>query len=76
MGMKFSVKDNMLTIQGGSPLHGADVTAVDLRAGVALVLAGMVAEGKTTISDAWQIERGYDSFVEKLRRLGGRVSHV
>jgi len=54
-------------------LTGATVRAVDLRAGAALALCGLVAEGETVIEDAWQIGRGYDDFAGKLKRLGGRV---
>lgn len=73
MGLNYSVHDNLLRISGGKPLAGADVTALDLRAGVALTLAGLVADGETVVHDAWQIERGYDRFVSKLRALGGQI---
>ena len=73
MGLEYQIAGDMLRIAGGRRLHGADVTALDLRAGVALVLAGLVAEGTTRVADAWQIERGYDRFVEKLNALGGHV---
>jgi len=76
MGLQTSVKDNLLAIRGGVPLQGAHVTAVDLRAGAALALAGLVAEGQTTIDQAWQIERGYSEFAAKLKALGGRMSHA
>ena len=46
------------------------------RAAVALALAGLVADGQTIISDAWQIERGYDAFTDKLTRLGGKLCHA
>ncbi|HRT04317.1 MAG TPA: UDP-N-acetylglucosamine 1-carboxyvinyltransferase [Kiritimatiellia bacterium] len=73
MGVEYQIAGDMLRIAGGRRLHGAEVTALDLRAGVALVLAGLVAEGTTRVADAWQIERGYDRFVEKMNALGGRV---
>ena len=73
MGLNFEVQDNLLRIQGnGGSLQGAKVKALDLRAGAALALCGLVAEGETVIEDAWQIDRGYDRFVEKLRDLGAR----
>ncbi|MEJ2503359.1 MAG: UDP-N-acetylglucosamine 1-carboxyvinyltransferase [Gemmatimonadota bacterium] len=53
------------------PLTGATVRALDLRAGIALLLAGMVAEGETRIEDAWQIERGYEFLIQKLDALRG-----
>jgi UDP-N-acetylglucosamine 1-carboxyvinyltransferase len=46
------------------------VIAADLRAGIALALAGLVAEGETVIEDAWQIDRGYDQFMQKMTNLG------
>lgn len=71
MGLDFSVDGDMLRIQGkGGGLHGASVRALDLRAGAALTLCGLAAEGETVIHDAWQITRGYVDFVEKLNSLG------
>ena len=76
MGMRFEREGNILRIDGGNPLHGASVQALDLRAGVALTLAGLIAEGTTNIADAWQVERGYDNFVKKLQSVGGNISYV
>lgn len=74
MGLTFDIRDNLLRIQGnGGKLTGTRVKALDLRAGAALALCGMVAEGETVIGDAWQIGRGYDGFVAKLKRLKGDV---
>ena len=78
MGAQFEVKGDLLVIEGGVALQGAEVKALDLRAGMALLLAGMVAEGETNISSAWQIERGYNRLDEKLDALGatfGRLVH-
>lgn len=74
LGVRHRVDGNILTIDGGATLVGAEVRALDLRAGIALALAGLVAEGQTVITDAWQIARGYDRFVEKLTALGGHVT--
>lgn len=75
MGVAHSVDDNLLKIRGtGKKLVGARVKALDLRAGAALTLCGMVAEGETVIEDAWQIERGYNDFLPKLKELGGKFS--
>lgn len=76
MGAEFSVNENLLRIAGGKRLVGAPVTALDLRAGVALVLAGLIAEGVTEVAEAWQVERGYNDFVAKLEALGGRISYA
>ncbi|HRL75157.1 MAG TPA: UDP-N-acetylglucosamine 1-carboxyvinyltransferase [Candidatus Accumulibacter phosphatis] len=74
MGLRHEVVGDMLKIYGhGGGLHGAEVRALDLRAGAALALCGLAAEGETVITDAWQIARGYENFAEKLRSLGARV---
>ena len=63
-------------IQGPSVLHGTAVHANDVRAGAALVLASLVAEGETEITGLEQIERGYEAFVERLNRLGASIRDV
>lgn len=76
MGVETVIDGSLLRINGNgrSSIKGADVTATDLRAGIALALLGMASkEGETTISDAWQIERGYCNFKEKLLSIGGVV---
>lgn len=73
MGVQSVTDGNLLRIIGGAPLHGADVTALDLRAGIALCLAALIARGATTVRNAWQVERGYSMFAPKLRSLGGRI---
>src|SRR5690606_4057883 len=70
MGMNYRVEGDMLVIEGGTSLTGAKVTALDLRAGIALLLAGLTADGETIIENAWQIERGYEKLEEKLNGLG------
>ena len=71
MGVRHEVRGDMLVINGESgKIHGASVCALDLRAGASLALCGLIAEGETTITDAWQIGRGYVDFVEKLQALG------
>ena len=59
------------TIPGGKQLHGAKVRSTDLRAGAAMVLAGLVASGTTEVSEIYHIERGYEDFVSKFKGLGG-----
>lgn len=75
MGAKHEVSGDMLKLFGsGGDLTGAEVTALDLRAGASLALAGLIASGETTILNAWQISRGYMDFVSKLQSLGGDVN--
>lgn len=69
MGMKYKIEGDLLVIDGGSALRGAAVSALDLRAGIALLLAGLTAEEETIIENAWQIQRGYEYLTEKLRKL-------
>jgi UDP-N-acetylglucosamine 1-carboxyvinyltransferase len=76
MGGKFKVEGDLLYIYGGSPLYGAQVKATDLRAGAALAVAGLAAQGETVIEDAWQIGRGYNRFEEKLLYLGGSLKTI
>ena len=73
LGVQHRTEGNVLRIIGGAPLMGADVRALDLRAGIALCLAGLMADGVTTVRDAWQVERGYSNFAPKLTALGGRI---
>lgn len=70
MGMKYEVKGDMLLIHGGTPLVGNTVNALDLRAGISLLLAGLTAEGETKIENSWQIYRGYENLKGKLNQLG------
>lgn len=74
LGADIRVEDNMLRIHGGRTLVGTDVVALDLRAGIALLLAGLSAQGTTTIHQFWQVQRGYDDIVGKLSRLGARIT--
>lgn len=69
MGADYEIVGDLLVIKGGKPLVGNTVTALDLRAGIALMLAGLTAEGETIIENSWQIERGYENLHEKLKGL-------
>jgi len=73
MGMDYEIEDGLLKIHGGNKLVGAKVKALDLRAGIALLLAGMTADGITEIEDSWQIERGYENLESKLKGLGVEI---
>ncbi|NII28897.1 UDP-N-acetylglucosamine 1-carboxyvinyltransferase [Pseudoflavitalea sp. X16] len=72
MGLNYTVEGDMLVINGGQSFTGATVNALDLRAGIALLLAGLTAEeGETIIENSWQIERGYENLHTKLKGLIG-----
>jgi UDP-N-acetylglucosamine 1-carboxyvinyltransferase len=73
MGAGIRADGRRAFIEGGGSLNGAAVKATDLRAGAALILAGLVAEGETTISEVYHIDRGYDGIIEKIRSLGGDI---
>ncbi len=76
MGADVSVKGRTAFIHGVKELKGADVYAKDLRGGAALVLAGLVASGKTTVHDIHHIERGYLDFDRKLSALGAEIKKL
>lgn len=75
LGADIEAFGNSAVIEGGKPLHGAPVWATDLRGGAASIIAGLVSEGKTTIGNAYQIERGYENLVEKFNLLGASVTY-
>jgi len=74
MGGKFEIKNNMLKIFGKCSLKGDSVKAMDLRAGAALVLSGLVADGTTEIYNFSQVERGYDDIIQKIKSIGGLIN--
>ena len=76
LGADIDVEDRTATIRGVEKLHAAEVKATDLRAGAALVIAALCAEGETTLSDIYHIDRGYEDFEEKFRSLGAKVYRV
>lgn len=76
MGADIQVDGRIAIFEGGAKLTGAPVMACDLRAGAAMVIAGLCASGKTEIEDIHFIERGYENFVGKLRKLGADISIV
>ena len=76
MGAVIATSGNRATIAGVEKLHGADVKATDLRAGAALVMAGLVAKGTTRVFDIFHIDRGYSNLVEKLTKLGADIKRV
>ncbi|MDN5331284.1 MAG: UDP-N-acetylglucosamine 1-carboxyvinyltransferase [Tepidanaerobacteraceae bacterium] len=76
MGAKIKIEGRSAIIEGVENLTGAPVKATDLRAGAALILAGLAAEGKTIVLNAHHVDRGYENIVEKLRNLGGKIERA
>ena len=76
MGASIETAGNRASIKGNARLRGCGVIATDLRAGAAMVLAGLAADGKTEISEIYHIERGYEKFIEKFAGLGATITKV
>lgn len=76
MGADIKLNDNTLVICGKSNLQGKKVVATDLRAGASMVLAGLIANGKTEISEINHILRGYENIIEKLSNVGAKISII
>ena len=76
MGASVKVEGNVAVISGVEKFTGARVNAPDLRAGAALVIAGLAAEGITIVDDIYYIERGYENLDAKLRKLGAQIEKV
>ena len=73
MGADITIKENIAFVNGPTKLKGSKVEATDLRAGACLVLAGLIAEGTTTITNVEHILRGYDQIIQKLTNVGAKI---
>ena len=73
MGAKITQKDKKIYIEGVEKLTGQEVVATDLRAGACMILAGLVAEGETTIKSVEHVLRGYENIIEKLQDVGAKI---
>ena len=76
MGASIRVEGKLAIVEGVSRLMGTSVRATDLRAGAAMIIAGLMADGVTEINDIYHIDRGYENFEEKFIRLGGDIKRV
>ena len=76
MGANIRVEGRMAVIEGRSKLSGAPIKALDLRAGAACVIAALVAEGETELTNVHYLDRGYENFVEKLNKLGADIKRI
>ncbi len=76
MGAKVRINDRLAMVEGVPSLSGCPVSANDLRAGAALVIAGLMADGVTTVDNIHFIDRGYENFEQKLTALGAKIERV
>ena len=76
MGASIRVEGKLAIVEGVSRLMGTSVRATDLRAGAAMIIAGLMADGVPEINDIYLIDRGYENFEEKFIRLGGDIKRV
>lgn len=74
MGANIDLEEAQSIVHGSTPLHGARVEATDLRCGAALVVAGLIAQGRTEITNVYHIDRGYDNIDHKLITLGAHIT--
>lgn len=73
MGADITIDNRKIHVKGKTDLNGSEVKATDLRAGACLVIAGLIAEGKTTIDDIEHVLRGYENIIEKLQNVGAKI---
>ncbi|WP_314011539.1 UDP-N-acetylglucosamine 1-carboxyvinyltransferase [Pseudostreptobacillus hongkongensis] len=76
MGTNISIRHGIANIEGVDKIYGTNVMASDLRAGAALVVAGLIADGETTLSRIYHIDRGYDKLEEKLKKVGASIERI
>ena len=76
LGAKITLDGQVATVEGVDELHGAQVMATDLRASVSLVIAGLAAEGETTVSRVYHLDRGFERLEEKLSRCGAVIERI
>ncbi len=76
LGAKIKTKGNKAFIEGNIKFKGAELMATDLRASVSLILAGLAAQGKTTINRIYHLDRGYEKIEKKLRKVGAKIRRV
>ena len=76
MGANIELDESMCYVNGKTPLKGAKVEATDLRCGAALLIAGLIADGITEISNVYHIDRGYANIDQKLITLGAVIRRI
>jgi UDP-N-acetylglucosamine 1-carboxyvinyltransferase len=76
MGAKLKQKGSKVIINGIEKLNGAEVMATDLRASSSLIIAGLMANGKTTINRVYHLDRGYENIEKKLQQCGANIRRL
>ena len=76
LGANIQTEGRTAFISGVEKLHGASVRATDLRAAAALIIAGLAAEGETTVSDLYHLDRGYEDLIGKFESLGADIRRI
>ena len=76
LGANIRIEGHSAIVRGVSELEGSEVVATDLRAGAALVLAGLVAKGETHVNSIYHIDRGYSNLESNLKKLGADIKRV
>ena len=76
MGAKLKQKGSKVIINGIEKLNGAEVMATDLRASSSLIIAGLMANGKTTINRVYHLDRGYENIEKKLQQCGANIKRL
>ena len=76
MGADIKIEGRSAIVKGVNQLYGAKVNATDLRAGAALILCGLIAEGETQIGEIYHIQRGYVDIDKKITALGGNIQII
>lgn len=76
MGADIQINGKTAIVTGVDQLYGATVSAKDLRAGAALIIAGLSAEGTTWVKNIHYVERGYERLIEKLQALGAKIRRI
>ena len=76
LGAKINIQNNKAFIKGNTKFIGAELMSSDLRASVALVLAAMVANGKSIVGRVYHLERGYENIENKLKKIGVKIKRL
>ena len=76
LGANIHVEGQLAIIEGVPELYSSHVKATDLRAGAAMIIAGLMCNGTTHITDIYHIDRGYESFEKKFVQIGGQIERV